>query len=334
MTDEEKQRIGVYYKIDQKRKVIIYDPSCNNHGKWDYKLENTVSNMAEIAKRERMPVEATFNGTTFQMTPGMSPKAGEKEYDLQCKIAWEKYEQTPEYKAKQEARAKEEAAKKLQQVRDDMLIRDEVLDLRGFERYFKYMESVNNNSFGKSILEYAKRWGKLMQAEMKKQGLDHLTSELVRDTDGRADIFGMSGASASCGRNLLIMTWKYGKELGKIEGFQEEQIDFERASKSDRAYEFYDNYPKNAVEPKDFEDGLTKAGHVIATVFQDEKLVDMFYKKLAEPSGIDEKEVQSYIPVLKLPSNEWQSFYEACSRAKKEIRQSRSNANDKPNSNG
>ena len=47
--------------------------------------------------------------------------------------------------------------------------------------------------------------------------MEHLTPELVNDTDNRADIYGMSGASAAYGRGLLIKSWKYGAELKKIE---------------------------------------------------------------------------------------------------------------------
>ena len=218
MTDEEKQKNGTFYTIDEKRNVIVYDPKCNNHGKWDYNINETTRNMAEIAAKENMLVEATFNGTTFQMKQGMTAEEGVEEWDKVMTRNHEEYKKSPEYKAAQIAAAQERERKEKQKVADDALIKDEILDISSLKTHFEHMVKVNSkNEYGKSIIDYAVRWGKLMQAEMKKQGLDHLTPELVEDTDRRADIYGMSGASASFGRNLLIRTWKYGHELEKIE---------------------------------------------------------------------------------------------------------------------
>ena len=57
MTDEEKKSLGIFYTVDKERKVIIYDTSCNNHGKLEYSIKDTTKNMAEIAAKENMPVE-------------------------------------------------------------------------------------------------------------------------------------------------------------------------------------------------------------------------------------------------------------------------------------
>ena len=218
MTDEEKQATGTFYTIDEKRNVIVYDPQCNHYGKWDYNINETTQNMAEIAAKEDMPVEATFNRTTFQMKPGMTAEEGVKEWDRVMTRNYEEYKKSPEYKAAQLAAAQERERKEKQKLADDELIKGETLDISSLKTHFEHMVKVNSkDEYGKGIIDYAVRWGKLMQAEMKKQGLDHLTPELVKDTDRRADIYGMSGASASFGRNLLIRTWKYGHELEKIE---------------------------------------------------------------------------------------------------------------------
>lgn len=318
MSPEEKQSMGMNYTIDEKRKVILYDPQCNNYGKWDYSIDETTKHMAEIAAREKIAVEAAFNGTTFQVSPGMTAEQGVKEWDEAGKRAYEEYKKTPEYKAKQLAAEQKQIKQKAQEAADNILIKNEVLNVEGHKRYWSESVEKNISGMGKSIIEYADRWGKLMQAEMKKQGLDHLTPELVRETDRRADIYGMSGASASFGRNLLIMSWKHGKELAEIEGFEDmNEVAMLRTVESDRAKLFYDTY--RSSEPKDFEDAVKKGGQVIATVLQDEALVDHFYHKFSSPKGFSEEDVQKYIPVLKLPDNDWRTLHQACSYALKNI---------------
>ena len=321
----EKMAAGEFYVIDEKRKVIIYDPQCNNYGKWDYDINGTTNNMAEIAEKKNMPVEAEFNRTKFQIQPGMTAQDGIEAWKKQMEIDREAYLKSPEYKARQAQMEKERAAQKAKEALDDKLIRDEVLDVEGFKHYFDYMVKRNSkDDYGKGIISYAMRWGKLMQAEMKKQGLDHLTEKLVRDTDKRADIYGMSGASASMGRNLLITTWKHGEELAKIEGMDMDDVAFFRALNSDRTKEFCDKY--KPTEPKDFDDALTKGGMVIAAVLQDEKLVDMFYENLSDPAGFSEEKLHEYIPALKLPDNDWRTLHDACVRAKKQIKETKANA--------
>ena len=327
MTEEEKMALGMFYTVDEERKVIIYDPKCNNYGKWDYNLDDSTKNMAEIAAREKMPVEACFNDTVFQIKPGMSTEDGIKAYEEAREKAWEEYKKTPEYKAKQIAAAKEKAERKAKEAADNELIKDEVLDVSGFKHYFEHMVEINSkDKYGKGIIDYAVRWGKLMQAEMKKQGLDHLTPELVENTDRRADIYGMSGLSASFGRNLLIFSWKHGEELAKINGYNMIDVAFMRAVKSDRAKEFCDKYKPS--EPKDFEDAQKKGGQVIAAILQDETLIRKFYEKLSDPKGFSEEKMAEYIPVLKLPDNDLRTLYDACDRAINIVKETKTKTND------
>lgn len=321
----EKQKAGEFYTVDEERKVIIYDTECNNHGRWDHHIDETTKNMAEIAEKEDMPVEAKFNGVTFQVKPGMTAEQGKKAWDDEGKRAAEEYRKSPEYKEFMLKMEKERAAKKAQEALDDKLIKDEVLDVEGFSRHFDYMVKLNSKDrYGKGIIDYAVRWGKIMQAEMKKQGLDHLTPELVKNADGRADIYGMSGATATMGRNLLVTTWKHGEELAKIEGLSMNEVAFFRALNSDRAKEFCDKYKPS--EPKDFDDAINKGGKVIAAVLQDEKLVNMLYEKLSDPAGFSEEKLHKYIPALKLPDNDWRTLHDACVRAKKQIRETKAKA--------
>lgn len=317
MTQENDELTGTHYQIDEERKVIIYDPQDNHLHKWDYKLENSTTNMAMIAEREGMTVEATFNGTTFQVRPGMTAEEGEKAFEKARKAAWEAYKKTPEYKAKEEARKAKEAAERAQKIKDDELIKDEVLNVEGFKIYFdKQVENNYSGKFGKSIIDYADRWGRVMQAEMKRQGLDHLTEEIVSSTEFRTDIYGMSGASASFARNLLLVAWKHGDEMAKFVRCPD-NLKLFKATHSDKAIDFYNNY--KAKDGLSFEEQVAEGGKVIAGVLKSEDLIKDFYSRFSDPAGFSEKDVQEYIPVLKLPDNDWRTLHSACAHALKII---------------
>lgn len=319
---EDKYEDDAFYTIDREHNIIIYDSDRNYDGHIDVRTMK----MAKIAAREQMTVETEFNGAKFRMTPGMTPEQGYKEFEKEMERKREEYRKSPKYQADQIAAKQREAKQKLQEAEDNKLIKDESLNLDGHKRYWTEMVEKNVDKF-KSTLQFAERWGKVMQAEMKKQGLEHLTPEMVKETRLRADIYGMSGTTAALARNLLVMSWKHGEELAKIEGFEDmTEVAMMRAIKSDRVKLFYDTYRPSV--PKDFDDAVKKAGQVIAAVLQDEALVKKFGEKLASPRGFSEEELQEYIPVLKLPDNDWRTLHNACHFAIKNIKEVKANTNE------
>ena len=316
---EELRKSGIFYTINEERKVIIYDMERTNHGIGFRNLYKVTERMAEIAAAEDMPVEATFNGTTFQMKPGMSSENGIKEWE-RVRENIQEDKKSPEYKAEQIAEAKRRAEQRSQEMADDALIKDETLNIEGYQLYFDQILAINSRSkLSKDIIDYAVRWGKLMQAEMKKQGLKHLTPELVKDTENRVAMNSLCGHTASIGRSILIETWKYGEELAQNydTDYDMRDVALLRAVRSNQAQKFYSSYKPS--EAKNFEDAVKEGGHIIATVLRDEKLVRTFYNKLASSEGVDEERMKAYIPVLKLPDNNWRTLYQSCDYAKKEI---------------
>lgn len=131
---EEMKANGTYYTIDEDRGVIIYDPYCNNYGKFDLNLKDSTQNMAEIAERTKMSVEAKFNGTVFQMTPGMTPEDGKKAFDEAFERARKEYRKSPEYQAEKNKRELSRIKNKLQEKADDKLIQglSKVIELKLF----------------------------------------------------------------------------------------------------------------------------------------------------------------------------------------------------------
>ena len=99
---------------------------------------------------------------------------------------------------------------------DETLIAEEKLNVEGHTENYKNTVEANSGA-GSVIVKHARYWGKLMQIEMKKQNLQHLTPEIAKDTAHRADMkFGLSAAQFFASRNCLNINWKYGQELAEI----------------------------------------------------------------------------------------------------------------------
>lgn len=75
------QVAGRYYSIDEEKKVIKYDPNENHYGKRDKDINETAANMAEIAKRENMPVVAEWQHLPIRAEIGMTPEQVLKDYE-------------------------------------------------------------------------------------------------------------------------------------------------------------------------------------------------------------------------------------------------------------
>lgn len=68
----------------------------------------------------------------------------------------------------------------------------------------------NMDPYGKGICDYARDWGRIMQ-KLYNEG--NLTKQTARDASDTADIYGMSGFSWSCARNMLQEWWIHGNLL-------------------------------------------------------------------------------------------------------------------------
>lgn len=80
--EELKKRNGDFFKIDEERKVVLYDQDNNNHGRRDKNFNETATNMVEIANKTGYSVEAVFNGAQFQVKPGMTVDQADKVYNV------------------------------------------------------------------------------------------------------------------------------------------------------------------------------------------------------------------------------------------------------------
>ena len=130
-------------------------------------------------------------------------------------------------------------SKKRKNITDvDYLIENEKLDIFGHEDGWKQNLEVNMAdspeaaAYAKIIFETADRWGRLMQSEMKFHDAEYLTPSIVKQTEFVLD--GLSTASASHARDLLVSTWVHGEDLGKIYGWKQKVIDNSRRNFSNQ----------------------------------------------------------------------------------------------------
>ena len=166
----------------------------------------------------------------------------------------------------------------------------------------------------KGVVNFAVRWGKLMQAEMKQQGLDHLTPELIEDTRKRANIaYGTSGAQCREAECLLAIVWKHGVEFATLNNCDVLDVALQRALKSDKTKEFADKY--NSSEAKNFDEAVKKGGQVIATILPDERLIHRFRILAYGANKHTREDIGEIMPALKLPDNNYETLCAACNHA-------------------
>ncbi|MDO5387355.1 MAG: hypothetical protein Q4F75_08840, partial [Pseudomonadota bacterium] len=186
-------------------------------------VTDTIKRMIALSKKKNQPVQTTFNGATFSVTAETTPEEAYALWEKTMNDNYEAYRNSPEgIKAAAEQKAREE--KKIKDDAEvDELVKDEVLELTA-PKCWEHSVEINKDAYGASVIRYAERWGKLMQVEMKNRKTEILTKEIQDATQFKADNEGMSGFSWSCGRNILIQCWKYGDQLGKLEGFTDDKI--------------------------------------------------------------------------------------------------------------
>lgn len=213
-----------HYKIDPKHKVVFYDHRNNQNGKPDYDLNEAIGNMKEIAAREKMPVVTLFGDCVLiadEKLPAEECKMKFYEYEKQKDEA---YRQTPEYKKEKALRQIAQQKKEQQLAADAKILASTSLELsnpKAFE------EQKADPVYGKNITDFAEDFAKLMQNEITGSSNHKLTKKMVKDAFQRAalkyEYEAADGVSAAA-RNLLIQTWKYGEELGKVLGFSAKEI--------------------------------------------------------------------------------------------------------------
>lgn len=129
---------------------------------------------------------------------------------------------------------------------DDELIKYEVLNIDGYKNYFDQCVAKSSAIYGEftgnAMKDYAVRWAKLMQAEMKKQNLEHLTKDLVYNTSSRAHAIESkhphaTGIHTEKKHDItcwLAVAWKHGEELAEITGcMPKEELKELKAAHSD-----------------------------------------------------------------------------------------------------
>ena len=221
--------------LDYEKDPFIYNPSVNPWGKCDEHIDDTAVNMIKCCQFFDNDVVATFNGVTFRITPKIKdPEEVKKIWHEAMRAQEEAYKKTPEYLKEQEERKKQEEKNAIIQAEIDQKIAHEKLDTTGHTNAWNKLVKMNRDAYGKGVIKYAERWGKLMQVEMRLAGQTELTKEIVNKTRFIADNIGMSAASASFADGALIKNWVHGAKLGEFLGWDPEKIKNYRTDNADK----------------------------------------------------------------------------------------------------
>lgn len=132
------------------------------------------------------------------------------EYDFDTLVAIE--EATREQESRQaKQRAIWDAEEKAKREALELKIKDIEFDVVNPDA-LKSWEDSNPDSYGGSIVNYAKNWGRLMQTEI---SLGKILSDIASDTSHQADTEGLTGFMYGAAVNILSTCWKHGEELRK-----------------------------------------------------------------------------------------------------------------------
>ena len=100
----------------------------------------------------------------------------------------------------------------------DMKIANETLDVSGHTTEYASAKKQLEKDYN-SILTMTNRWGCLMQAEMKTQNKERLTSDIYQKSRENAWAgFPVDPIAYTVATQLLSVTWKHGEDFAKFEG--------------------------------------------------------------------------------------------------------------------
>lgn len=190
-----------------------YEPLAGEH------LDESTANLVEIAQGEQRTTVGTFNGTLLVAHPGDTADAVRQAFLAQRtghgsgRTAERRDEkQRRRYAIKQELRTRERAAAPL-----------------GEFKLFRHKEwakarKLNADPYGREILDYAERWGRLLQGAIDQAGINdgrkqskpqiaRIISEQAERLSHLADTRGVSGYMHGAAVATLSRTWKHGELL-------------------------------------------------------------------------------------------------------------------------
>lgn len=197
---------GVVYMISSADKTTFYNVADRSQ------ISKALSIQRSWEKKEHT-TQAILDNIDKYIKPNKIDSLAAKAYADGREFG--KNEHSPEYIEKWQEMQKQIATEKAQVAADEKLIENETLNIEGHVNNFEH--TVKLNSEADFITNHAQYWGKLMQIEMKRQNLDHLTPEIAKDTAHRANMkFGLSAYQFFASHNCLSVNWKYGQELAEI----------------------------------------------------------------------------------------------------------------------
>ena len=188
-------------------------------------FEQLLKNVFNCEKNARMVgIKFNFNGATVLVTMENANK--DKIYaewqkvmksNLEkYRIQQEAYMKTPEYRAEQVKKLKKEIRKK--KIEEDVIMVDKSTNLlfkdeNAAQKWEKWVTINSKDNFSKSVVAYARRWGKYMQHLVNKHNktVAQIAAEAAKDVSN----IGATTYSFTyrCALTVLTQYWKYGEEL-------------------------------------------------------------------------------------------------------------------------
>ena len=134
----------------------------------------------------------------------------------------EAFKKSPSGIAVAQKKQAEAKAKRVENARVDGLVEREEIELL-YPNAWEVARKNNQGCYNEAILDYASRWARLMQIEMREAGVTKLTKEIVLRTEETANNIGLK-SQAYAVRVFLIAVWIHGVDFAFIKGFSANDV--------------------------------------------------------------------------------------------------------------
>lgn len=164
---------------------------------------------------EEFQLQFNFNGVEIICGKGTTVENMIIQWDNhwaeQSKIR-EEWEKSPEGIAVKKAEQKKAKARQLEIKKTLKSVEGKTIDLYNPLAWKMWVEA-NTDSYGKGVIDFAERWGILMQEQMQHSVL---TKQIMDTCSYQADVEGITGFMYGCAVSQLSQCWSYGEQLRRI----------------------------------------------------------------------------------------------------------------------
>lgn len=176
---------------------------------WTYDINECAEKMCAMAKENPdAEIRYNFNGIPITATNDSIPDSIIDFFHRECNMRRAKYLQSDEYKRDQE-RIKKEDENHKELLRGALHFSPKEPTIINKESWENQV-AINNDSYGKGVMNYAHLWMRLMEGRIQK---GDTLENCAEEASHIADIDGITGFMYGCAVQIISAVWIHGEAL-------------------------------------------------------------------------------------------------------------------------